>query len=178
MWLRLGDINTGTCPSSLGESQMRIKYGREFYGTSTQKWLRWKGPKAIVQVNYRPILSSKRVPDIKKPAIVREIKEIWSWDPDGIPAPRQTGRLTVGRKLISTSTSVEPIETAVARHRLGKDFSSAKNTRAAIYEMCGAMFSLRSVSFQILVCSGKNSRRLVLLRTSCNGILPSTSRRH
>jgi hypothetical protein len=58
--------------------------------------------RAIVQVNYRPILSSERVPLIKKPAIVREIKEIWSWDPGGIPAPRP--RLTVGRKLTSTST--------------------------------------------------------------------------
>jgi hypothetical protein len=64
----------------------------------------WQSPEAIVQVNYRPILSSDRVPHIKKPAVVREIKEIRSWDPDGIPTPRQTGRLTVGRKL-TTSTS-------------------------------------------------------------------------
>jgi hypothetical protein len=45
------------------------------------------------------------VPHIKKPAIVREIKEIWSWDPDGIPAPRKAGWLTVGHKLTSTSTT-------------------------------------------------------------------------
>jgi hypothetical protein len=67
--------------------------------------LLWQGPEAIVKVNYRPILSSERVPHIKKPANVREMKEIWAWDPDGIPAPMQTGRSTVGRKLTSTSTS-------------------------------------------------------------------------
>jgi hypothetical protein len=32
-------------------------------------------------------------------------KEIWSWAPDRSPTPRQTGRLIVGRNLISTSTS-------------------------------------------------------------------------
>jgi hypothetical protein len=42
-----------------------------------------------------------------KPAIAGERKEIWSWDPDGVPAPRQTGRLTVGRKLTSTSTDTK-----------------------------------------------------------------------
>jgi hypothetical protein len=30
----------------------------------------WQGPEAIIQVNYRPILSSERVLHIKKPAIV------------------------------------------------------------------------------------------------------------
>jgi hypothetical protein len=83
-----------------------IKYGLESRRTHTRAGLRWRGPAAILQVNYRPIFSSERVPHIKKPAIVREIKEIWSWNPDGIPVPRQTGRLTVGRKLTSTSTSL------------------------------------------------------------------------
>jgi hypothetical protein len=45
------------------------------------------------------------VPNIKKSAIVRQKTKIWSWAPDGSPTPRQTGRLTVGRKLTSTSTS-------------------------------------------------------------------------
>jgi hypothetical protein len=45
------------------------------------------------------------LPHIKKPAIVRQKKKIWSWAPDGSPTPRQTGRLTVGRKLTLTSTS-------------------------------------------------------------------------
>jgi hypothetical protein len=63
-----------------------------------------KAPEAIAQVNYRPILSSERVPHIKKPAIVRrKTKKIWSWAPDGSPTPRQTGRPTVGRKLTSAS---------------------------------------------------------------------------
>jgi hypothetical protein len=40
---------------------------------------------------------------MKKPAIVRQKTKIWSWAPDGSPTPGQTGRLTVGRKLTSTS---------------------------------------------------------------------------
>jgi hypothetical protein len=48
------------------------KYGREFCGTSALEWLLWQGPEAMEQVNYRPILSSERVPHIKKPAIVRQ----------------------------------------------------------------------------------------------------------
>jgi hypothetical protein len=35
--LFLGDVNTGTWPSRLGESQMTVKYGREFCGTSPQE---------------------------------------------------------------------------------------------------------------------------------------------
>jgi hypothetical protein len=38
-----------------------VKYGSEFCGTATQEPLLWQGPEAIVQVNYRPILSSERV---------------------------------------------------------------------------------------------------------------------
>jgi hypothetical protein len=86
---------------------MKVKYGHEFCGTSTQEWLLWKGPEAIVQVNYRAILSSERVPHYNKTAIVREINEIWSWDPDAIPALRQTGRLIVGHKLTSASTDTK-----------------------------------------------------------------------
>jgi hypothetical protein len=59
----------------LGESNETAKYGREFCGTSTQEL---QGPEAIVQVNYRPILSSERVPHIKKLAIVKEKTKIWS----------------------------------------------------------------------------------------------------
>jgi hypothetical protein len=32
--------------------------------------------------------------------------KIWSWAPDGSQTPRYTGRLTVGRKLTSTSTGI------------------------------------------------------------------------
>jgi hypothetical protein len=60
-------------------------------------------PRSNSTVNYRPVLSSERVPHIKKPAIVRQKTKIWSWAPDESPTPRQTGRLTVGRKLTSTS---------------------------------------------------------------------------
>jgi hypothetical protein len=88
-----------------GVSDETVKYGREFCGTLIQEWLLWQGLVAIVQVNCRPVLSSERVPHIKKPAIVRQKTKIWSWAPDGSPAPGRTGRLTVGRKLTSTSTS-------------------------------------------------------------------------
>jgi hypothetical protein len=63
-------------------------------------------PDAIVQVNYRPVLSPEKVPNIKKPAIVGEKTIIWSWVLDGSPTTRQTGRLTVSRKLTSTSTAI------------------------------------------------------------------------
>jgi hypothetical protein len=32
-----------------GVSNETVKYGREFCGTSTQEWLLWQGPEAIVQ---------------------------------------------------------------------------------------------------------------------------------
>jgi hypothetical protein len=47
-----------------------VKYGHEFYGTRTRKWLRWRAPAKIV--NDRPVLSSERAPEIKKPATVRQ----------------------------------------------------------------------------------------------------------
>jgi hypothetical protein len=69
-----------------GVSDETVKYGREFCGTSTEEWLLWQGLEAIVQVNYRPILSSERVPHIKKPAIVRQNKKNLvmgsRWEPD------------------------------------------------------------------------------------------------
>jgi hypothetical protein len=58
-----------------GVSDEPVKYGREFSGTSTQERLLWQGLEAIVQVNYKRILSSERVPHIKKPAIVRQKKK-------------------------------------------------------------------------------------------------------
>jgi hypothetical protein len=70
-----------------GVSNEKVKYSRAFCGTSTQELMLWKCPEEIVQVNYRPILSSEWVPDIKKPALVREKTKIWSWAPDGSPTP-------------------------------------------------------------------------------------------
>jgi hypothetical protein len=64
----------------------------------------WHGQEGIVGVNYRTILSSERVPHIKIPAIVRPKKNLvmcYRLEPD----TKQTGRLTVGHKLTSTSTS-------------------------------------------------------------------------
>jgi hypothetical protein len=45
-----------------------VKYGHEYQGTRTRKWLLWRGPAAIV--NDRPVLSSERAPQINKPATV------------------------------------------------------------------------------------------------------------
>jgi hypothetical protein len=47
-----------------------VIYGHEPYGTRTRKWLRWRGPAAIV--NDRPVLSSERAPQINKPATVTQ----------------------------------------------------------------------------------------------------------
>jgi hypothetical protein len=69
--------NTG--PPSWGSET--VKYGRGFCGTSTQQ-----GPEATVQINDRPILSSKRVPHIRKPAAIRQnTKNLimdFRWEPD------------------------------------------------------------------------------------------------
>jgi hypothetical protein len=53
-----------------GVSAETVKYDREFCGTSTQELLLWQGPEAIVQVNYRPVLSSERVLQNNKSATV------------------------------------------------------------------------------------------------------------
>jgi hypothetical protein len=45
----------------------------------------WQGPEAIALVNYRPILSSERAPHIKKPATVRQERNLVmrsTWGPD------------------------------------------------------------------------------------------------
>jgi hypothetical protein len=46
------------------------KYGRESQGTRTREKLRWQEPAAIA--NSRPVLSSERAPQTKKPATVRQ----------------------------------------------------------------------------------------------------------
>jgi hypothetical protein len=50
-----------------GVSDETVKYGCEFCRTST---LLWQGPEAIVQVNYRPVLSSERALQNNKAATV------------------------------------------------------------------------------------------------------------
>jgi hypothetical protein len=58
--LFLGDINTGTWPSRLGESRIwDSKYGHESRGNLTWEWLHWRGPAEIV--NDISILSSERM---------------------------------------------------------------------------------------------------------------------
>jgi hypothetical protein len=47
-----------------------VKYGHEFYRTLTRKLLRWRWPAATI--NDRPVFSSERAPQIKKPATVRQ----------------------------------------------------------------------------------------------------------
>jgi hypothetical protein len=58
----------------------------------------------MVHINYRPILSSKRVPHIKKSAIIRQktknLVVSFRWEPG-----TKTDRPTVGLKLTSTSTA-------------------------------------------------------------------------
>jgi hypothetical protein len=89
-----------------GVSSETVKYGREFCGTWTRESLLWQGPEAIIQVNYRPILSPERVTHIKKPAIVRQKTKIWSWASDGSLTPKQTSRLTIDSNKTSTSISL------------------------------------------------------------------------
>jgi hypothetical protein len=61
-----------------GVSNETVKYGRDFCGTWTRDLLLWQSPEAILQVNYRPILSSERVLSIKNPTILRQKRKIWS----------------------------------------------------------------------------------------------------
>jgi hypothetical protein len=53
---------------------------------------------------------------------------------------------------------------AVARQWIGKHFSAATNTQSAIEELLDVVFSMNSVTYQILSMQWKKSRRLVLLR--------------
>jgi hypothetical protein len=50
------------------------KYGHGSYGTRTRKWLRWRGPVAIV--NDRPVLSSEKASQINKPALSDNNQEL------------------------------------------------------------------------------------------------------
>jgi hypothetical protein len=48
-------------------SNETVRYGLKLDATWTPKWRCWQGPVALVQVNYRPVLSSERAPHTKKP---------------------------------------------------------------------------------------------------------------
>jgi hypothetical protein len=71
--LFLGDINTGTWPSRLAESQQLGQQNLESRGSQTREGLRWRVQAAAV--NYGNVLSSERAPHMKKPAIVRQKKK-------------------------------------------------------------------------------------------------------
>jgi hypothetical protein len=49
---------------------------------------------------------------------------------------------------------VEPEETVVVRQRLGKHVPTATNTHATTEELLDAVFSMSSMSYQV-VCSGR-----------------------
>jgi hypothetical protein len=93
-----------------GVSNEIVKYGREFCGTLKQRVTALARPRSNCTVKYKPVLSSERALQNNKHAtVLKEIsrrKENWSRVPDGRLTPRQTGRLTVARKLTSTSTVV------------------------------------------------------------------------
>jgi hypothetical protein len=64
---------------------MLVKYCREFCRARTRERLLWQGPEAIVRVNYRFILSSEWLPQLKEPEIVkRENNMVMGsrWEPD------------------------------------------------------------------------------------------------
>jgi hypothetical protein len=103
--LFLGDINTGTWPSRLGESQLRRwNMAVSSVGLRHESDCSGKAQKQFNSKLQTRALVREGVSHIKKSSIVRQIKEIWSWTPDGRLTPGRTGRLTVGRKLTSTST--------------------------------------------------------------------------
>jgi hypothetical protein len=108
--LFLGDINTGTWPSRLGESQMRqVKCGLEFCGTLTKEWLLWQGPEAIIQKITDPSSRQRGCYKITNPQLFQEnfkekVKLVAGprWAPD-----TKTDWPTVGRNVTSTSKGIE-----------------------------------------------------------------------
>jgi hypothetical protein len=85
-------------------------------------------PRSKFTVNYISVLSSERALQNNKPVTVQRKfqgeRKNWSRVPDGCLTPRQTGRLTVGRKLTSTSTSTSygthaSVMTGVRKSRIG-----------------------------------------------------------
>jgi hypothetical protein len=127
--LFLGDINKRTWPSRLGESPMR-----------QQIWswvLRDLDPRVTALARPRSNCTSK----LQTHPLVREgdprqetrncqtETKIWSWAPAGTPKPRQTGRLTGGRNLTSTSISTSTSQLASAFCFLMKNLTFNTNVR-------------------------------------------------
>jgi hypothetical protein len=103
--LLLGDINTGTWPSRLGESQI--------WDSKMWPWVPWDLNPRITALSRtssnckwptRPIVSVGAPPQQTCNSLT--VIKIWSWAPDGCLTPRQTGWLTVGRNITLTLTFV------------------------------------------------------------------------
>jgi hypothetical protein len=59
--------------------------------SKTWSWvLRWQGPETIVRIKYRPILSTERVSNIKKPAVISTGKKLCSSAEDIVGIRYQT----------------------------------------------------------------------------------------
>jgi hypothetical protein len=105
--LFLGDINTRTWPSRLGESQMRQQnMAVSFAGLRPKSDCSGKAQKQLYSKLQTHPLVREDAPKEQTRNCLKEIssrEKNWSRVPDGRLTPRQTGRLTVGRKLTSTS---------------------------------------------------------------------------
>jgi hypothetical protein len=91
-----------------GVSNETVKYGLEFCGTLTQEGLLWQSPETIVQQITDPSFRQRgryKITNMQLSEGNFEEKEklvtCLRWAPD----TGQNGRLIVGRKLTSTSTS-------------------------------------------------------------------------
>jgi hypothetical protein len=71
---------------------------------------------------------------------------------------------------------LEPEETAIARQHLTKHVPAATNIHSTRGKIMDVVFSVRLVSYQIFREQKKESRRLILHRTSCYIAFPSASR--
>jgi hypothetical protein len=72
------------------------------WGTRTREWLRWRRPAAIA--NDRHVPSSERAPSNQQTRSCLTAVTVFSWAPDTLLTPRQTGRLTVGSNVTLTLT--------------------------------------------------------------------------
>jgi hypothetical protein len=86
-----------------GKSQI---WDSKIWSDSDPRKLRWQGPAA--GTNYRPVLSSERVPHKKQDRNCQTVINIWSWAPDGA---RHQDLLTVSHNvtltLVKSETRVE-----------------------------------------------------------------------
>jgi hypothetical protein len=107
--LSLQGVNSPRKSSSVlqvgGVSNEPVKYGREFCRTSTQRVTALARPRSNCTSKSQTQPLVRQGAPYQEPRNCQRDKKIWSWAPDGILTPRQTGRLTVGHKLTSVSDS-------------------------------------------------------------------------